>query len=108
MSTRAGPYTSWPCGSLGRAGEEVAVAVAWCAAGAVLGAGLALVYLRRYERRGWRSTGGVLLVVLLVGLAGRLAPTVAAARAAGFGFLAGAGAAAAGWGLARRRGRDRA
>ena len=79
------------------------MAVAWCAAGAVVGAGLALVYLRRYERRGWRSTGAVLLVVLLVGLVAKLAPSAQAARAAGFGFLAGAAAAAAGWGLRRAR-----
>jgi hypothetical protein len=81
----------------------LAVAVAWSAAGAVVGAGLALVYLRRYQRRGWRSTGGVLLVVLLLGLVARLAPSVADARAAGFGFLGGSVAAAAGWGLVRAR-----
>ncbi len=79
----------------------------WFAAGAAVGAGLAVVYLRRYDRRGWRSTGSVLLVVLLFGLVGRLVPIVVVVRVVGFGFLAGALAGAGGWALARRLGARR-
>ena len=78
--------------------------MAWFASGAVVGVPLALLYLHRYDRRGWRSTGPVLLVVLvLAGVAAQLAPTGDQARAAAYGFTAGILTGAAGWGLWRLR-----
>ena len=74
----------------------------WFVCGAAVGAALTLLYLRHYDRRGWRSTGPVLLVVLvLAGVTAQLAPTRADARAAAYGFTAGALAGGAGWGLRR-------
>jgi hypothetical protein len=76
--------------------------VAWFAAGAVVGGPLALLYLHRYDRRGWRSTGPVLLVILLLAsVTTQLASTGGQARAAAYGFTAGILAGAAGWGLWR-------
>ena len=76
--------------------------MAWFTSGAVVGIGLALLYLRRYDRRGWRSTGPVLLVVLLLAaVTAQLAPSGAEARSAAFGFTAGALAGAAAWGIWR-------
>jgi hypothetical protein len=76
--------------------------VAWFAVGALIGVPLALLYLRRHDRRGWRSSGPVLLVVLvLASVTTQLASTGEQARAAAYGFTAGILAGAAGWGLWR-------
>ena len=76
--------------------------MAWFALGALVGVPLALLYLHRYDRRGWRSTGPVLLVILvLASITTQLASSGAQARAAAYGFTAGILAGAAGWGLWR-------